>query len=94
MIVGAWSTVGNVMGFADLVSSEAVLANVKASGKKQALQEIGFTFAAYPLTLLSSCAATMQQTLAQLQAGQQASNRLTFSEIKEVLEFSRFDQVE
>ena len=29
------------MGFADLVSSEAVLANVKASGKKQALQEIG-----------------------------------------------------
>ena len=41
MIVGAWSTVGNVMGFADLVSSEAVLANVKASGKKQALQEIG-----------------------------------------------------
>lgn len=60
----------------------------------QALQEIGFTFAAYPLTLLSSCAATMQQTLAQLQAGQQAKNRLSFAEIKEVLDFAGFDQVE
>jgi len=60
----------------------------------QELQEIGFTFAAYPLTLLSSCAAAMQQTLTRLQQGQQAEKRLSFTEIKEILDFDGFDRVE
>ncbi|MEM7531770.1 MAG: isocitrate lyase/PEP mutase family protein [Chloroflexota bacterium] len=60
----------------------------------QALQEIGFKFAAYPLMLLGSCAANMQDTLVRLQAGEQAERRLTFGEIREVLDFAGFDRVE
>lgn len=80
-------------------SPVASFANVVEDGvtpwqSPQELQELGFTFAAYPLTLLSSCAATMQQTLAQLQMGQQSTERLSFTELKDVLEFARFDAIE
>lgn len=56
------------------------------------LEEIGFKIAAYPLTLLSSAAAAMQDALDALRAGESAPRSLDFDALRELVGFDAYDR--
>lgn len=57
----------------------------------QQLQDIGYTVAAYPLTLLSASAKAMQQSLELLKAGKSTeSNILSFTDLKDAVGFNEY----
>ena len=56
------------------------------------LEEMGFKIAAYPLTLLSSSAAAMQEALAALRAGEPAPGLLAFDTLRELVGFDAYDR--
>jgi 2-methylisocitrate lyase-like PEP mutase family enzyme len=54
------------------------------------LEEIGFKIAAYPLTLLSAAARSMQDALAALQSGSHPQRLLTFENLRELAGFDAY----
>jgi len=56
------------------------------------LEEMGFKIAAYPLTLLSSAAAAMQDALDALRAGEPAPRMLAFDALRELVGFDAYDR--
>jgi len=54
------------------------------------LEEIGFKIAAYPLTLLSAAARSMQDALAALQSGHHPSRLLGFEALQELVGFDTY----
>ncbi len=72
------------------------MANIVEDGDSPALpparlEEIGFRIAAYPLTLLSSAARAMRDSLEALAAGIPAPARLSFGELQELVGFPEYD---
>ena len=59
----------------------------------EALQAMGFSIAAYPLTLISSAAHAMQEALLQLKQGQHPQHMLSFSELRRLVGFDHYDQL-
>lgn len=58
------------------------------------LEEIGYTVAAYPVTLLSASARAMKQSLELLKHGHSTdSNILSFEELKDAVGFPDFYQI-
>ena len=73
------------------------LANMLENGKTPllpppALEELGFKIAAYPLTLLSSAVAAMQAALRDLSQGIHPRQLVPFSELQELVGFSKYDR--
>ena len=73
------------------------LANMIENGKTpllapSALEELGFKIAAYPLTLLNSAVAAMQSALRDLSRGVHPGQLLPFSELQELVGFSKYDR--
>ena len=56
------------------------------------LEAMGFKIAAYPLTLLSSAAAAMQDALGALRAGERAPRMLEFDALRELVGFDAYDR--
>ena len=56
------------------------------------LEALGYSLAAYPLTLLSSAVRAMNQALADLASGDPATGVLEFSELREIVGFPEYDQ--
>jgi 2-methylisocitrate lyase-like PEP mutase family enzyme len=56
------------------------------------LEALGYSLAAYPLTLLSSAVRAMNQALADLASGDPAAGVLEFSELREIVGFPEYDQ--
>lgn len=56
-----------------------------------ALGEMGIRLVAYPLTLLSSAAAAMQDALADLAAGRTPARMLEFAALRELVGFDQYD---
>lgn len=56
------------------------------------LEEIGYTIAAYPLTLLNAAVRAMQESLRALRAGRQPGGLLSFEELREVVGFPAYDR--
>jgi 2-methylisocitrate lyase-like PEP mutase family enzyme len=73
------------------------LANMLEEGRTPVLpparlEEIGYTIAAYPLTLLNASIRAMQESLRELQTGRQTRDLLSFAELREVVGFPDYDQ--
>ena len=59
------------------------------------LQEIGYTMAAYPLTLLSASVKAMKESLDLLRSGESTCDKiLPFSETKDVVGFTKYSEEE
>jgi 2-methylisocitrate lyase-like PEP mutase family enzyme len=59
------------------------------------LQKMGYTMAAYPLTLLSASIKAMQESLTLIKEGKPTLDKiLTFSEIKDAVGFMRYAKEE
>jgi 2-methylisocitrate lyase-like PEP mutase family enzyme len=59
------------------------------------LQQMGYTIAAYPLTLLSASIKTMQESLKLIQEGKPTLDKiLTFAETKEIVGFTKYAKEE
>jgi len=58
------------------------------------LAEMGFTIAAYPLTLLNCAIHAMQQALAELKAGRQPQVPLSFADLRRIVGFDRYSEEE
>lgn len=56
------------------------------------LEAMGFKIAAYPLTLLSSATAAMQDALGALRAGERAPRMLEFDALRELVGFDAYDR--
>ncbi len=56
------------------------------------LESLGYTIAAYPLTLLSSAVRAMNHALAELAAGRAPAEVLDFSELREIVGFPEYDR--
>jgi 2-methylisocitrate lyase-like PEP mutase family enzyme len=56
------------------------------------LESLGYTIAAYPLTLLSSAMRAMNHALEELAAGRAGAGVLDFSELREIVGFSEYDR--
>jgi 2-methylisocitrate lyase-like PEP mutase family enzyme len=72
------------------------MANIVEDGETPALppvrlEEIGFKIVAYPLSLLSAAARAMQDALAALAAGAPVAQRLSFSELQQLVGFPEYD---
>jgi 2-methylisocitrate lyase-like PEP mutase family enzyme len=63
-----------------------------AARLRQLLAEIGYTIAAYPLTLLSAAVRAMQESLRELHAGRLPGNLISFEELQKVVGFSAYDR--
>ncbi len=57
------------------------------------LQQLGYQIAAYPLTLLSSAVAAMEQALETLRTGHQPAGLKSFGALRELVGFDDYDQV-
>jgi 2-methylisocitrate lyase-like PEP mutase family enzyme len=73
------------------------MANIVEDGETPALaparlEEIGFKIAAYPLSLLSVAARSMQEALRAIAAGEPVSRRLSFAELQELVGFPEYDE--
>lgn len=73
------------------------LANMLEHGKTPllapaALEELGFKIAAYPLTLLSSAVAAMQEALRELSRGSHPRQLVPFSELQALVGFPAYDR--
>jgi 2-methylisocitrate lyase-like PEP mutase family enzyme len=71
------------------------MANMLEQGKTPLLpparlEEIGFKIAAYPLTLLSAAARSMQDALADLQSGCHPQRLLEFETLQELAGFDAY----
>jgi 2-methylisocitrate lyase-like PEP mutase family enzyme len=71
------------------------MANMLEQGKTPLLpparlEEIGFKIAAYPLTLLSAAARSMQDALAALQSGSHPQRLLAFDALRELAGFDAY----
>lgn len=71
------------------------MANIINGGKTpvlspQRLHEIGFTIAAYPLTLISAAAQAMTLALDQLKKGQSPSNLIPFEQMRKIVGFDDY----
>ncbi len=60
----------------------------------QALQDIGFSIAAYPLTLLSSAMRAMQSALESMQQGRHPESLLSFEELRRIVGFDDYYRME
>ena len=58
------------------------------------LQEIGFSIAAYPLTLLSSSMLAMQQSLIAMKSGKHPDQLLDFAELRKIVGFDDYYEME
>ena len=56
------------------------------------LEALGYSIAAYPLTLLSAAVAAMEQALAALAQGRTPEGLLSFDELRERVGFDDYDQ--
>ena len=56
-----------------------------------ALHDLGYHIAAYPLTLLSSAVRAMQEALEQLKKGDRVERRVSFKELQEIVGFKGYD---
>jgi 2-methylisocitrate lyase-like PEP mutase family enzyme len=56
------------------------------------LEALGFKIAAYPLTLLMTSVAAMQEALDRLGAGEPVSRRVSFSALRELVGFDAYDR--
>ena len=56
------------------------------------LEALGYTIAAYPLTLLSVAVRAMNQALADLAQGNSVDGLLDFAELREIVGFSEYDR--
>ncbi|MGV1099654.1 isocitrate lyase/PEP mutase family protein [Thiovibrio sp. JS02] len=71
------------------------MANMLEGGKTPLLPparlaEMGFTIAAYPLTLLNHAIHAMQQALRELQDGRQPQPPLSFADLRRIVGFARY----
>ncbi|MEO3480494.1 isocitrate lyase/PEP mutase family protein [Phaeobacter sp. CAU 1743] len=71
------------------------MANIVEGGETpdlppEALQEIGYRIAAYPLSLMASAMQAMMQTLAEMKAGQPRSNLMDFMELRRRIGFDDY----
>lgn len=60
----------------------------------QMLAQIGFSIAAYPLTLLNSAMYAMQQSLETMKSGQHPEQIMDFSELREIVGFDDYYKME
>jgi len=60
----------------------------------QALEDIGFSIAAYPLTLLSSAMRAMQSALEMMQQGRHPESLLSFEELRRIVGFDDYYRME
>jgi 2-methylisocitrate lyase-like PEP mutase family enzyme len=72
------------------------MANIVEDGATPALpparlEEIGFKIAAYPLSLLSAAARSMQDALDEIAAGEPVGRRLSFAELQALVGFPEYD---
>eukprot|EP00622_Pseudochattonella_farcimen_P000859 FR735436.1.p1 GENE.FR735436.1~~FR735436.1.p1 ORF type:complete len:220 (+),score=20.87 FR735436.1:102-662(+) len=75
------------------------LANMLENGKTpilppHELQEMGYTIAAYPLTLLSTSIRAMDQALSDLKSQSPVTGLSSFARVKEVVGFSEYHEKE
>ena len=56
------------------------------------LEALGYTIAAYPLTLLSVAVRAMNQALADLAQGNSVDGLLDFAELREIVGFPEYDR--
>ncbi len=71
------------------------MANIVEGGKTppltpRALEEIGYNFVAYPLTLLSAAIRAMNQAMNDLSAGRNAENILDFADLRRIVGFEDY----
>lgn len=59
----------------------------------ETLQAMGFSIAAYPLTLISSAARAMQEALQQLKRGEHPQRLLSFEELRQRVGFDDYDRL-
>jgi 2-methylisocitrate lyase-like PEP mutase family enzyme len=56
------------------------------------LEQMGFKLAAYPLTLLASAAASMENALSMLKIGKPPKQMLSFEELKQIVGFHEYGE--
>jgi 2-methylisocitrate lyase-like PEP mutase family enzyme len=57
------------------------------------LAELGYTIAAYPLTLLNAAVYAMREALADLASGRTPERRVSFETIREIVGFDSYDRL-